>query len=170
MTEAIINLQALLVKDALRDCGRLDHHRATLSLGYFARPLYPSVSIATWYTAPRATMYSVFLPGPAKAKLLGFLDTGIVPRCLPCGLKTWMPAAVAAYTRSWPSIAMPSPPNLTSGVPFGLWVTISYLAKLRRFFTVPSCWTSKAKMYSPPSLGRSAIESVVLATLLCVAT
>src|SRR5882672_5820395 len=32
---------------------RLDHHRATLSPGYFARPLYPAASIATWYTAPR---------------------------------------------------------------------------------------------------------------------
>src|SRR6266853_1161033 len=105
-------------------------HQLKISRGYFARPLYPSVSIATWYTAPRATIYSVFLPGPAKAKLLGFRDTGMVPRCLPCGLKTWMPAAVAAYTRSWPSIARPSPPNLTSGVPF---------ASGSRFHTWRSC-------------------------------
>ena len=62
-------------------------------------------------------MYSVFLSGPAKAKLLGFLDTGMVPRCLPCGLKTWMPAAVAAYTRSSPSIARPSPPKSKVGRP-----------------------------------------------------
>jgi hypothetical protein len=31
--------------------------------------------------------------------LLEFLDMGMVSRCLPCGLKIWMPAVVAAYTR-----------------------------------------------------------------------